>query len=81
MTDLPDSEDAGTLVAGSGLEVSERERLSDLQARAAEQGCVLRQCRTGFVLQRADGLLQHRMHVDDIVGILNGTERQREGTR
>jgi hypothetical protein len=64
------SEHAATV----GLEVAERLRFADLQARAADQGYVLRQCRTGFVLRRVDGLLLHRISLESVVAILNAEE-------
>ena len=63
-------------IAASGAEIAERERLEDLTARAADQGYVLRQCRTGFVLRRVDGMLLHRISLESVVTFLNAEEGQ-----
>lgn len=73
MSGPPDGDDAG-MVSG-GVEVAERQRFADLQARADAQGFTLLALRSGFILRR-DGRLLHRISLESVVALL-GAEEQR----
>lgn len=63
------------LLSGSGVEISERQRLEDLTARAATIGFSVRPLPSGFVLRR-DRRLVHFMGIEAVAEFL-GTEEGR----
>lgn len=71
MTAVPNFE-----ASGSGRDVAERQRFADIRARAADQGYVLREVRTGF-MRRDDGRLLHRNSIEGVAMLL--TARRVEG--